>query len=64
MATDTNKMRITAAKSDLFQWKAFFQEIASQELITIVELSEPCPNRKSILYRQYYTLKFNGEISA
>ena len=64
MATEINDMRITAIKSDLFQWESFFQEIASRELITIVELSEPYLNRNSILYRQYYKVKFNGEVPA
>lgn len=62
MTTEINEMRMTAIKSDLFQWESFFQEIASRELITIVELSKPYANRNSMLYRQFYKVKFNGEI--
>ncbi|NEO74602.1 hypothetical protein [Moorena sp. SIO3H5] len=62
MATEINEMRITATTGELLEWEAFFQKIASRKLITIVQLSEPYPNRNSILHRQYYKVKFNGEI--
>ncbi len=63
MATEFNDMRLTASLDDLSQWKAFLEKVASRDLITIVETSKPYPNRDStILHRQYYKVKFNGEI--
>ncbi len=65
MATEFNDMRLAASLNDLSQWKAFFEEVASRDLITIAEVSNPYPNRNStILYRQFYTVKFNGKIPA
>ncbi len=63
MATEINDMRLTGTVNDLSQWEAFFQVAASKRLITIVELSKPYPNRDSMLYRQYYKVKFNGELN-
>jgi len=63
MATEINDMRLTGSKIDLSQWDILFKELASRELVTIVDISGLYPNRNSqLLYRQYYKLKFNGEI--
>ncbi len=64
MATNITEVRFTGTTKDLREWEDFLRAIESKELITIYEITRLYPNRDSELKRQFYKLKFNGNIDS